>query len=100
MRQAILDLWRHLGMHNPANNPILLHLSKLLYQHLLRDRRDRPLQIGESLQLAAEQMEQDHQFPPAFENPECSFDAVGRRSGRYFIYLTFWWVPYLSVCTC
>ena len=42
---TVFDLRGHLMMDDPADDPVPLHLAKLLDQHLLRDRRDRLLQL-------------------------------------------------------
>src|SRR5258707_11561576 len=42
VREAVLDLGRHLMMNEAADDPIPLHLSKLLNQHLFGHGRDRP----------------------------------------------------------
>lgn len=41
------------------DNSVVLHLAKVLNQHLLRDRRYRPLQGAESKHLSAEQVKED-----------------------------------------
>src|SRR6476646_4039491 len=86
-------------MHDAANDPIALHLTQLLDQHFLRVGRNRPLEIGEAQQLAAEEMEQDHQLPAALQHLEGLFDALSRRSGRVFD-LTQKSVPYFFVRSC
>lgn len=87
-------------VNDPADDAVPLHLPELLDQHLLRDRGDRSLQLRKSEHLSAEQMEEDHQLPPAFENLEGLFDTAGGRSGRVLPALTFWWVPYSFVRSC
>src|SRR5260370_28521247 len=37
IRHAVFDLWGNLVMDDPPNNTVLLHLTELLNQHLLRD---------------------------------------------------------------
>ena len=65
-------------MHDTADNAVGLHLPELLDQHLLRDRRDRPFEIGEAQHLAAEQVKQDHQFPAPFEDAQHILNAACR----------------------
>jgi hypothetical protein len=50
--QAVLDLRRHLLMHDATNYAVLLELTKLLDQHLLRDRWDLALELRKAQQLA------------------------------------------------
>ena len=56
VREAVLDLGRHLVMNEAADDPIPLHLSKLLNQHLLGHRGDRASQLGKAPDVAAEQV--------------------------------------------
>ena len=56
-RQAVLDFWRYLVVHEPPNDSIFFHLAKLLDQHFLRDSWNRPLKIGKPQHLPSEQME-------------------------------------------
>jgi len=70
------------------NHSVLFHLTQLLDQHLLGDRRDRSFQIGKAQHLAAEQMEQNNELPPAFESLERALNTVGRRGRRVFLMLT------------
>jgi hypothetical protein len=62
-------------MYNAANDPVRLHLPKLLDQHLLRDRRNGSLQLGKSQKISAKEMEQDQQLPAALEDLEGLLDA-------------------------
>ena len=64
---------------NSPNDPMLFQLAQLLNQHLLGNRRDRLFQVGKAQHLAAEQMEQDDEFPPAVENLERALNTFGSR---------------------
>ena len=75
-------------MNDPADDAVLLHLAELLDQHLLGDRRDRPFQLRKPEQLSAEQIEQDHQLPAAFENLQRPIDAAGGSRRRVLLDLT------------
>ena len=75
-------------MHDPPHDPVILHLAKLLDQHLLRDRRDRPLQFGEPKHPSAKQVEEDHEFPAALQNLECLLDIARSGDGRVLLALT------------
>ena len=86
--QAVLNLGWHLRIDRTLDHPVALQLAQLLDQHLLRDTRDRPLQLGKAQYRAGEQLEDDHHLPPAFENLECGLDARGRHVGRYVSQLT------------
>src|SRR4029453_18379622 len=68
--QVVLDLWRHLWVDDPRNDAVALELPKLLDQHLLRDGRNRALEIREAQLPAPEEMEQDHELPSAFQHPD------------------------------
>ena len=46
-------------MHSARNDAVPLKLPKLLGQHLLRDARNRALEVREAQRLAAKEMEQD-----------------------------------------
>ncbi len=52
-------------VYDPPDNAVALQLAELLDQHLLRDRRDSPLELGEAKHLATEQVEEDYQLPAA-----------------------------------
>jgi hypothetical protein len=52
-------------MHKSLYDAVAFHLTQLLNQHLLRDRRNRTAQLGKSRYLAAEQVKQNHQLPAA-----------------------------------
>ena len=86
--QAVFDLGRDLMMNDAANDPVGFHLAKLLDQHLLRDRRDRALQLGESKHLSAKQMEKDHELPSPFQNLERLLDAARSGDRRVLFALT------------
>jgi len=53
----------------------------LLPEHLLGDRRDRFLQIGEAQYPSAKQMKQDDKLPSSFQEPKCCFDVGCGGSG-------------------
>ena len=82
VREAVLDLGRHLVMNEAADDSIPLHLSKLLNQHLLGRRGDRAPQLGNAPDVAAEQVKQDHELPSALENAQDVLDALRRERGR------------------
>ena len=63
-----------------SNDAIDLHLAKLLDEHFLRDRGNRPLQLREAEQLAAEEMKQDQQLPATLQDPEGVLDTLSCRS--------------------
>lgn len=87
-REAILHLRRHLVVDGSAHNSVGFQLAELLRQHLLRNRRNRTLQVGEAQNLATEQMKQDQQLPPAFDEFERLLDAVRRGERSVFTPLT------------
>lgn len=76
-------------MDSPLDDSIGFQLAKLLREHLLRDRRNRAFQVGESQDPAAEEMKQDQQLPAAFEKTEGLLDTL--RSGNRCVFraLTF-----------
>lgn len=74
---------------NAPHDAVTLHLPELLDQHLLRHTRYRPLKIREPQDIAAEQVKQDHQLPPAFEQLQRGLDAFGRALPRVGPGLTF-----------
>ena len=63
-------------MDNAPDYAVCLHLSKLLYQHLLGNRRYGTLQLGKSENFAAEQMEEDQELPSSFEDLECLLNVM------------------------
>ena len=79
--QVVLDLRRHLGVDDARDDAVALELPKLLDQHLLRDGRNRALEIREAQLPAAEEMEQDHELPSTFQHPDRVLDPDGRRRG-------------------
>ena len=87
-REAILHFRRHLIVNDSPHDPIGFQLAELLREHLLRDPRYRALQVGEAQNLAAEQMEQDQQLPPAFDELERLLDAVRGGKRSVFVSLT------------
>ena len=73
----ILDLRRDFSVHNSRNDAVPLQLPKLLGQHLLRDARNRALQVGEAQRLAAKEMEEDDEFqPPSSLRMACSIPVA------------------------
>src|ERR1700752_3761386 len=80
--QVVLDLRRHLCVDDARDDAVALELPKLLDQHLLRDGRNRALEIREAQLPAAEEMEQDHELPATFQHPDRVLDPDGRRCGR------------------
>ena len=64
------------------NDAVALELPKLLDQHLLRDGRNRALEIREAQRPAAEEMEQNHELPATFQHPDRVLDPDGRQRGR------------------
>jgi len=56
-------------VHKAPHDAVALHLTQLLNQHLLRDRWNRTAQLRKPPHLATEQVKQNHQFPPALEDP-------------------------------
>ena len=66
-------------MDDPPHNPVALHLTKLLDQHLLRDCGYRTFQVGKSKHVSTEQVEKDHELPSPFQKLERLFDSA--RSG-------------------
>src|SRR6202162_5810077 len=59
VRETVLHLRRHLMVDDPSDHAVVFHLSKLLDQHLLGNRRNSPLQLREAQDLPAEEVEQD-----------------------------------------
>ena len=51
---------------DPPDDAIIFHLAELLDQHLLGNRGDRPLKLGETKDLPAEQMEENEELPSPF----------------------------------
>lgn len=88
--EPIFDFRGHLMVDESTDDSMLFQLAQLLNQHLLRNRRDRPFQVGKAQHLAAEQMEQDDELPPAVENLERALDALGSRYRRVCRKLTSW----------
>ena len=69
-------------MDDSSDDPIGFHLAKLLDEHFLRNRWDRPLEVREAQDLAAEEMKQDHELPASLQNLEGILDTSGGRSRR------------------
>ena len=76
-------------MDDSSNDAIDLHLAKLLDEHLLRDRRDRPLEIREPQHPSSKQVEEDEQFPAPLEDLEGVLHTPSRRRRRQLGLLTF-----------
>lgn len=87
--QRIIDTGWHLMVNEAAYDPIRFQLPKLLDQHLLRDARNGSFQIRESLNLTAEQLEENNELPTAFKNPKDVLDASRARLKRIDHTLTF-----------
>jgi hypothetical protein len=73
---------------DPPDNAVALQLPELLDQHLLRDRGDGPLKIGEAKHLAAEQMEENHKLPAALQKLERLLNAARGGGWRVLVLLT------------
>jgi hypothetical protein len=65
-----------------ATMPSRSSCRSLLDQHLLRDGRNRALEIREAQLPPAEEMEQNHELPATFQHPNRMLDPDGRRRGR------------------
>jgi hypothetical protein len=85
VREAVVHSWRDLRMNEAPDDAIAFHLTQLLNQHLFRHGRYGTSQLGESSDLAAEQVKQDHEFPATLEDPHHVFDAF--RRGRLGVFL-------------
>jgi len=64
-------------MHDALDDAVLFELPKLLRQHLLRHAWNGALQIGKAERLAAKQMKEDQELPPAFKHADGVLDADG-----------------------
>jgi hypothetical protein len=73
---------------DPPDNVVSLQLPELLYQHLLRDRRDGALKIGEAKHLPAEQVEENHKLPATLQELERLLNASRGGGWRVFVLLT------------
>ena len=80
--EVIFDLRRNRRVHDSRDDAVPLQLTKLLRQHLLRDARDRALQIREAKGLAAEEMKEDHELPAALQHSDRVLNSGGRRRCR------------------
>jgi len=78
VRQAILDPGRNLVVHHSTDDAVGRQLAKLLYEHFLGHRRNRPFQIRKAQHFAAKEMEYNQQFPTALQNPERILNALSR----------------------
>lgn len=76
-------------VNDAPHDAVIFQLPELLNEHLLRDTRNCPLQIGKAKNPAAEKMEQDHKFPSAFEKFQSLFDTFRRGIPRVSMFLTF-----------
>jgi hypothetical protein len=63
-------------VHDATDHAVLLHLPELPNEHLLRHVRTCTLEIRETQDAPAEEMEQDHELPPSFEQPQGLFSRV------------------------
>jgi len=89
IRQAIFDFRRHLMVDDTPHNAVLLHLTKLLDQHFLGNRRDCAFEIREAQNMPAKKVKQDHEFPAPLEELEGTLDAFGCRFSRILMRHTF-----------
>jgi hypothetical protein len=91
--QRVFDLGRHLRVDDPPHHPVVFHLAKLLDQHLLGNRGNRPLQLREPQDLPTEQMKRIKSFhrPSRTLNACSTFRAAvtGVYSLLFCKYLTF-----------
>ena len=89
-------------VNDPPDNTVALQLPELLYQHLLRDRRYRPLKIGKTNYLLPKEMEENYQFPAASRNLKARSTPLAAVIGVCLFsllegeYLTFLWVLAIS----
>ncbi len=86
-------------MDDTADDPIAFHLPKLLGQHLLRNRRNSPLQFGEPHDAAAKQVEQDHEFPSPIQERKGALYARRSFFLRVRIRISIDHLPYPQVST-
>jgi len=77
LREAILDFRRDFSVHNARHDAVSLQLPKLLGQHLLRDARNRALEVGETERLAAKEMEEDDELPATIQPSDGLLDPGG-----------------------
>jgi hypothetical protein len=75
-------------MNDAPDDAISFHLAQLLNQHLFGHSGDRAAQLGKAPDVSAEEMEQDHELPSAFENAQHALDAFRGGLDRVFL-LTF-----------
>jgi hypothetical protein len=75
-------------MDDPPNHAIVFHLTKLLDQHLLGNRRNSPLQLREAKNLPAEEVEKDEELPSSFEHFERLIHILRGGDGRVLLVLT------------
>jgi hypothetical protein len=99
LREVVLDLRRDFRVHNPRDDAVSLQLPKLLGQHLLRDARNRALEVGEAQGLTAEEVEEDHELPATIHPSNGLLDPGGSRRRRMCA-LTHGCVPHFRVRSC
>src|SRR6185295_2381629 len=99
LREAILDSRRDFSVHNAHDDAVPLQLTKLLGQHLLRDARNRALEVGEAQRLPAKEMKEDDELPATVQLSDGLFDPGGSRRGRVYA-LTHGCVPHFRVRSC
>jgi len=99
LREVILDLRWDLSVHNARNDAVPLQLPKLLGQHLLRDARNRAVEVGEAQRLAAKEMEEDDKLPATIHPSDGLLDPGSGRRGRVCA-LTHGCVPHFGVRSC
>ena len=86
--QPVFDLGRHLMVDDSPHHAVVFHLAKLLDQHLLGNCGNGPLQLRESQDVPAEQMEEDQELPPALEDLERLLHVPRGGDGRILPHLT------------
>jgi hypothetical protein len=99
LSEVILDLRRNFSVHNARDDAVALQLPKLLGQHLLRDARNRALEVGEAQRLAAKEMEEDDELPATIQPSDGLLNPGGSRRGRVCA-LTHGCVPHFRVRSC
>ena len=88
--KGILNARRNHGVAGAVDDAVALHLPELLGEHLLGDGGDGAFEIGETENLAAEELEKNEELPATLQHAESLFDALGggergplfRRTGR------------------
>lgn len=87
-------------VNDAADDPVLLHLAKLLDQHFLGNSLDRALEIGEAQHLSTKEVKQDDELPAPIDQLERILDAFSRGFSRILVRHTFSCVPYFFVRSC